>query len=211
VTGNERSDPVQTEPDAIADYTQFPALHNRTGLRRWRVHQQGFAPWLYASGPGGRFNLDHPYGTLYVASRAEVALREAAGAVLVGAAIVDSDWADQRVVSVLIVEGRRLADFCSEQAPGFGIVPGEITGPFPGYRIPRAWARTLHGSGFDGIRYASRFSPARAGFCEAYFGPAGQSAGQHQSLTIRSLISDMPGYRIAERPSSMDITITSPD
>jgi hypothetical protein len=126
--------------------------------------------------------------------------------------IVDSDWADQRVASELMVEARRLADFCSEQAPEFGIVPGEITGPFPGYWIPRAWARTLYSCGFSGIRYAFGFAPTQAGFCEAYFGPAGRSPGpRHLTVTIRSLINDMPGYRIAERPSSMNITIASPD
>lgn len=209
---SDRSGPVQAEPDLRWDYTGFPAVRIRSGTRRWRVHRRRFSPWFWASGPGGRFNLDPPYGTLYTASRAEVALRESAGTVLVAAAAVDSDWADQRVASRIAVDGGRLADFRSGRAPGFGVVPGEISGPFPDYQLPRIWAATLHGCRFGGIRYMSRFAPPDTGVCEAYFAGAGPADRPViQTVTIRSLVRDLPGYRIAERPSSMDITIHTAD
>lgn len=87
---------------------------------------------------------------------------------MVGAAVIDSDWANKRALSAVIVDSRRLANFRSSRAVGFGIVPGEIPGSFREYALTRSWAEALHRRGMDGIR-------------------------------------------IAERPSSVDITIISPD
>lgn len=210
--GHDRSDPGQQPPDPARDYSRFPPARVRTGARRWRVHQRRFQPWFYSSGAGGRFNLDDPFGTLYVASHPDVALRESAGTDMVGTTIIDADWADRRAVSHMPMEARTLANLRSSRAPSFGIIPGEVTGPFMAYRLTRAWAATFHGCGFGGVRYTSRFAPPGAMYCEAVFGQAGPVDGQVCSTTtVRELVATMPDYRLVEIPSSRDIMIVDTD
>lgn len=205
-----RSDPAQQDPEPHRDYSSFPAARLRPGQHRWRAHQARYSPWFYSSGPSARFNLDKPDGTMYVASRMEVAVREAAGALMVGICVIDSDWADRRTVSKVPCPGRRLANLRSSRAPDFGIVPGEITGPFEGYRIPRAWALCFHRWGFEGVRYSSRFSSPHARLCEALFGPTGPADGEVlEAVPMRHAVAALSGYRVAERPSSVDITINA--
>lgn len=67
----------------------------------YRAHHRGFGAWWFASDRQGRFNLDSPCGTCYLAIDEETALRERLGPTT---GVVSYGWADETQVFVLEVQ-----------------------------------------------------------------------------------------------------------
>lgn len=144
-----------------------------------RAHLAANGPWWFGS-QGGRFDLDRPRGTCYLATSAIAAVRERLGPVLARRATLPATVLDGVVVSRLRVgadagagggTGARLANLRSSRAALFAVTR-ELESMTP-YDVPRAWARAFHGLGLDGIRYGPRFSPGGAS-AVALFGFAGE-------------------------------------
>lgn len=63
VSGVAHTGSTQQPPDPKVDLTGFPHRTVLKGTQWFREHgPQG--PWYFAAGPGGRFNLDHPHGSI---------------------------------------------------------------------------------------------------------------------------------------------------
>jgi hypothetical protein len=158
------------------DLAGFPAFRLAATRALHRAHRAAAGPWWFSSSGGGRFDLDAPRGTCYLAFDACTAVRETAGETLVRLGWVSADFARERVVSRLTVpKGRSLADICHEAAAGFGVTR-EIATLTP-YALTRQWAQALADApgSFGGLRYQSRFTTAARATAVALFDAAGQA------------------------------------
>ena len=188
-----RERPAQLGPPE--DLTGFPQSQLRPGHRVYRAHLVSQGPWWFGSG-GGRFDLDPPRGTCYLASTALAAIRERLGPVLAGRRTVPRPALADVVVSRLTVTepggSIRLANLRSSRAAEFGVTR-ELESMTP-YDVPRAWARAWDAAGLDGVRYGPRFSPGRAS-AYAVFGPQGEDVrrGTDPAPVAASAVSGVPG------------------
>jgi hypothetical protein len=135
-----------------------------------RVTTVGAGPWWFSSG-GGRFDLEPPRGTCYLADDPLVALLESLGPLLTGPTIAASLLAGRQLWEVALPEQCDAADCTARPARRFGVT-GEIGSVTP-YTVPRRWAQALAAAGFGGVRYRARHDPA-GGRCLALFGIAGE-------------------------------------
>lgn len=136
----------------------------------WRVTRETHVPWWFSSNGGGRFDLEAPRGTCYLAFDPITALLEVIGPRLGGA--VSRDFFTERVIrSVSPPKRGRMADSTSRRALGYGVTP-EI-GVIVPYGLPRRWAERWREAGFDGVVYWARHDPQRSKSL-ALFGNAGE-------------------------------------
>lgn len=139
-----------------ADITGFPVRTLRRRRVLLRAHHRDFGAWWFASDTEGRFNLDPPNGTCYLAVDEETALRERLGPTN---GVVSYGWADETRVSVLEVQrGGRVADTCHKLAAQFGMTREVATYTGREYRLTRLWANKFHEYGLRGVLYESRFT-----------------------------------------------------
>ena len=191
----------------------FPATILSEGRPVARTHSPGRNPWWFASAPatnGGRFDLDAPMGTCYVADTVEVAVRERLRETLLAAGMVTSLAADSFEISIFRVPKQyRCAHIGVSRAAGFGVT-GELASLSPNnYSISRQWAMALNSIGFDGIRYSARFTPGRAN-AWAVFGQAG--ADQRPQPIIESTVSGQDacrqcGIKVMPIPSMSSLSV----
>jgi hypothetical protein len=141
------------------DIAGFPVLQLRKGKVLFRAHKVGNGPWWFASDVGGRFNLDAPAGTCYLAVDGETALRERLGPDMVRPGMVSQTWADETIVSKVSVQrGGRVADTCHKDAPKYGMTREVATYTGARYALTRRWAKKFHEAGLRGVLYESRFT-----------------------------------------------------
>lgn len=155
--------------DALAGFPQaghVPELHR---LSEWP------AVWWYASvdaverDGGGRFDLERPHGTCYVAESLDGAL--VAKLLRARSKIVVAERLDELVHATVTVRTTPpTADLTAPQATGFGL-NAEVHATLD-YRTPRRWARALRRAGWRGVRYLLRGDPT-ASPGRALFGRAG--------------------------------------
>lgn len=156
------------------DITGFPVHLLRKGKVLFRAHRTGLGPWWFASDEGGRFNLDPPAGTCYLAEDEETALRERLGPDITAGGIVSLNWADETVVSRLSVQrGGRLAHTCHDDGPRFGLTREIATYTGAKYNLTRRWAQKFHEAGLRGVLYESRFTTVAQPNAYAVFDDAG--------------------------------------
>lgn len=156
------------------DITGFPSTLLRKGKTLYRAHSVKFGPWFFASDDGGRFNLDAPHGTCYLATDEETALRERLGPDMSRRGLVSPGWADETVVSKLQVQrGGRLADTTHADCPRHGLTREIATYTGNRYTLTRLWATKFHGLGLRGVRYESRFTTAAKPNAYALFDSSG--------------------------------------
>lgn len=146
----------------------FPAIQCADAW--YRAHTAGRGPWWYAHNQQGRFDLSPPYGTCYLGSRIEVAVRERLGGTLVAAGMISAVEADRMLVSELWIDAD-LADTTAQQTTRCGITRELAT--LTGYDLPQRWAAALHRCGWAGLCYWPRFSPGPDRYAAALFGAAG--------------------------------------
>jgi len=149
----------------------FPDWPLTARRRLLRGHKTANGPWWFASTGGGRFDLDAPRGTCYVAFDDRTAIRETVGEVLTSGGVITAEFAAERSMSTLRVPTRRrLADTCAESAADFGLTRELCT--LTPYELPRRWAAAL-ADPFDGLRYQTRFTTGSGANAAALFGDAG--------------------------------------
>lgn len=181
----------------------------------YRAVRRGQGPWWFSSDGSGRFDLEAPEGTCYLATSAVAALLEVLGPELAAARAVGADLLAEREVRELRLPRRvRLADTTSRRAVAFGVT-AELTTIVP-YDLPRAWARALAALGFDGMRSSVRHDPESRPEGVALFGPAGERRwrrGRARPLdAIRSELEETTGIRVLARPplASLDVYRPAP-
>ena len=79
------------DPD---DLDGFPAWHVHAGTTLCRVTTSGLGPWWFSSDGQGRFDLEPPRGTCYLADEEVGALLEVLGPI----AVVSTGWARRLVL-----------------------------------------------------------------------------------------------------------------
>ncbi len=160
-----------------ADISGFPTKQLRKGRMLYRAHNKDNGPWWFASDDGGRFNLDPPAGTCYLAVDEETALRERLGRAMVKRGVVSQGWADETVVSrVSVFRGGRVAHTCHREATNHGMTREIATYARRGYGLTRSWARRFHAVGLRGILYESRFTTITEPNAYALFDDAGSKS-----------------------------------
>jgi hypothetical protein len=188
----------------------FPRWSLSTDRPIYRAHTSGSSPWWFASGPHGRFDLDEPRGTCYLAATPETAARERWGRALVAQQVVMASDADATVVSALRVPRRSsLADARSARAIMFGVTR-EISTLVP-YDVPRSWAAAFDAAGAQGVRYDARFSTAPKAVAYALFGAAGHADWPVDPYPAEGrLVASAAGIVVATVPHLDDLTIATP-
>jgi hypothetical protein len=163
-------------PNPPNDFDGFPEYQLRKGRRLFRAHRVGVGPWWFASNNEGRFNLDLPSGTCYLATDPETALRERLGRDMVRLNVVSAGWAAETEVSRLANQvGGRLADTCHEHAVRYGVTREIATHTGRKYVKTRKWAEAFHTRKLRGIRYESRFTTVAKPNAIALFDDAGDA------------------------------------
>ncbi|MGK2321149.1 RES family NAD+ phosphorylase [Gordonia rhizosphera] len=169
-----RRDSVALRVPDGRDLSGFPITVAGKDTDLYRAHRNGRGAWYFSASGAGRFDLEDPRGTCYLAIDLETAVREALGATLHALGAVDADFAVERSVSRLrLPRDRVLADLCHRRAVDFGVTR-EIHALTP-YMIPRAWAGALDAM-CDGLRYQSRFSTVPTANALAVFDDAGSKS-----------------------------------
>lgn len=157
--------------------TAFPGGQARG--ERFRAHRADLGPWWFAPAPstpagGGRFDLNAPHGTCYVANDIEAAVRERLGPRAAGHRwIPDSPILRQTMVSVVHARDRptkgKIANTTHAAAARW--VTREIS-TILDYSLTQGWATAFRKAGFAGVRYEPRFSTGHV-YAEGWFGPQG--------------------------------------
>ena len=171
-----RNDLAQQPPQPGQDLTSFPAVDG-PGSRQWRAHSVNFGPWFFGTTGAGRLDLPDTGddGTCYFADVVETAVRESLGPRLSADQTVTPDLAAALTVSAIAAPSpRRYADVNDKAAVRHGVTR-ELTTTVC-YDVTNAWADVLHQGGFEGVRYASRFTTEAAANSWALFGPKGPDA-----------------------------------
>jgi hypothetical protein len=167
-----RQQTAQQPPRDEVDYRRFPARTVKAATRWFRQHDAGRGPWWFSCTGDGRFDLDPPDGTCYLADTAAATVRERIGPDLAAHRLIAASLLTGRVISALTLDtDRRAGDLDSNRASDRYGVTGELLTMTP-YDVPRAWARVLHRAGFDAIKGRLRFSLSRTRGL-SLFGPAG--------------------------------------
>ena len=143
----------------------------------WRAHVRRAGPssgaWWFTSTPDGRFDLEAPKGTCYLASDATSALRERLGPTLSGVSSVEAADVDGVAVSRLpIPRGRDFADTTAGDAVKIPGLTREIC-TVVDYDLTRAWAAWFDKHHCGGVRYSARHTTAVGSLSYALFGKAG--------------------------------------
>lgn len=190
--------PAPADPDELEG---FPRWRLRPDRRLFRAHTADLGPWWFSSDGSGRFDLEPPFGTCYLATDVETALRERFGHELIEFGLVSFGAAATTVVSrVHVRPGRTIADLSHNDAARYRVTR-EI-GTTSDYPRTAGWAQALHAAGSSGVRYLSRFTTGTVGFAIALFGPAGHDdaaatdpdpiAGRDACMSIGVLVAHPP-------------------
>ena len=198
-------DRVALQPPA-ADLSTFPHKTVSKGRRWWRNHGP-LGPWYFDSSSEGRFNLDDPYGTLYLATSRECAVRERIG----------FDMADAGYVTAWLVDGRQVSelelpvDVRAARATGadclrWGLVAGELTN-VDDFSLTRSWARAFHAAGFGGMWTMLRFSGAHGRGLSVFGDKGPRDWGKPiTSMSMRAAVRSMH-LTVLDPPPSTGLTI----
>ncbi|WP_169925917.1 RES domain-containing protein [Serinibacter salmoneus] len=176
----------------------------------WFREHGPLGPWWFASGTGGRFNLDEPRGSLYLASSAEAAARERIGGPLAQAGVVPATLVEDRAVSAIALDASvEAADLTARDALRHGVVCHELCTMTP-YDVPRAWAAAFDAAGFGGIVGTIRFSPPTERALTV-FGGAGARDWEMpaDAVALRAVLEGLD-VRVIEPPSSRSLTFVDP-
>jgi hypothetical protein len=171
----------------------------------FRVCRQNNATWWFSSDGSGRFDLEAPEGTCYLASDSYAAIREASRL-----GPVTPRWCAEREIRTAAPPDpeARLAATTWKAAGRFGIT-NELIATVP-YDLSRRWASAFRAQGFDGIRHQLRHDQRPRAGGISLFGPAG--AGQFPDGARKPLDAETAaaaGVRVIEPPHSSVLTILS--
>lgn len=206
-----RRDEVAVQPPRQGlDLSRFPRRSVRKDTLWFREHGP-LGPWYFASGPGGRYNLDTPSGTLYLANSEVAAAKERVGRELASTQRIPASLVQDRSVSCLLMPAQvSLAYLTAGQVDQWGVIANELATVAP-YDVPRAWARTFHAEGFDGLWTCLRYGNTTAR-CVALFGTEGPRGWPMHDRTkpLREVL-ESNHYQVVDPPHSTQITWADPD
>ncbi|MCZ4277743.1 RES family NAD+ phosphorylase [Rhodococcoides yunnanense] len=176
-----------SEPKPVSELAErFPSYVYPAGTEFFRSHQARLGTWWYSSNGGGRFDLESPAGTCYLAEDEVLTLLEIFG----GQLAVPRYEVDARAASTITLGADiKVADLTANTGVAFGVT-AEIfsTADYP---LTQRWAAALRAAGFDGLRYWARHELERAGRCIALFGEAGEvHEGHHHVVKTTAALSD---------------------
>ena len=210
-----------TAPDETAhDFARFPGKplpvggswfrqpHDRASVDRGAWH---FSSYPAGAEGAGRFDLEEPDGTCYLASTRRAALNELLGPDHTGRGWVDAALLEGRVVSQLPLPAPvRAAATTTARAADFGLTNEIAT--TDRYDITQAWAEAWNRAGFDGVYAVLRFSPGNARGL-ALFGEAGTPSppppGDPDPPPVRALVESY-GIQVVDPPALPAVTLVSP-
>ncbi|MGH8776824.1 MAG: RES domain-containing protein [Jiangellaceae bacterium] len=183
------------------DLTGFPAVPPPNRLLR--VCRAGQATWWFSSDGTGRFDLDRPEGTCYLATDAYAAIREATRL-----GPVTTDWVQDRELREVRPPNpdARVAATSRKAAGRYGVTT-ELVTVLP-YDLPRRWATAFRAHEFDGIRHQLRHDQRARPSGIALFGAAGPGAfpeGRAEALMPHD--TERAGVNVLPPPSSITLTI----
>ncbi|WP_197021555.1 RES family NAD+ phosphorylase [Cellulomonas sp. HZM] len=202
-----RARPAQGPADR--DLSGFPRKNLPAGRRWYRQHGPA-GPWFFDSSTQGRFNLDSPRGTLYLASTPEGAARERIGFDLAATGWVPAGLVRDRVMSVLDLSVTcTVAYLTAGSALEWGVVSNELA-TTDDYALTRSWACAFDAAGFDGLWGRLRFSAGR-GRALALFGDEGTRPWpvDPHPRTLRDVVELDMLMHVVDAPSSTSLTILS--
>lgn len=187
-----------------ADLDGFPRVD--TAGRQWfRAHAAVNGPWWFSHDGSGRFDLEQPHGTCYLAGAVAVAMRERFGETLTRAGVVAGAAADQAMVSALPVAAT-VADTTSPASADYGVT--RELGTVVPYSLPRRWAAAFNRAKLQGIQYWPRFSVGGDAKALALFGSAGADDARPTDPSPMSgrEAARLAGIAVFDPPRSVPIT-----
>lgn len=205
---NRATPSLKPPPDDPTELRSFPRQVVESSRPLFRVVRQGNLPWWFGSTMEGRFDLEVPHGTCYLALDVLSALLEVIGPGPATPAFVEARCI-RRMFAPRTVE---IANTRDRKASRFGVT-AEI-GTITPYELPQAWAARLHGAGAEGISYWLRHDPARAEGC-ALFSETGLqktwNPGRERAISS-SLLDQLRkdyGFEIIKPPRSNQLSFKS--
>lgn len=165
--------------------------------------------WHFANSGKGRFDLPPKRGTCYLASSAEIALRERLGKQGASGPVPASMLTDVEVSRVDISEGKPLADLCHEDAVLVEGMTREIH-TTTDYATTQAWAEHFDVEGFGGIQYQPRHTLGREHTSFAVFGPKGAVTPNPTTILSALEVADEAGLQVDGPPRLSAVPIESP-
>lgn len=203
------------QPPTSERLQKFPQSMITTAKQLYRAHRVDLGPWYFCCDGSGRFDLDEPDGTCYLAEGPVAALRETLGGRLVTAGVVDGAEVDRRQISALHLPADiRVANTTASAAANHGVT--RELGTVVPYDVPQAWAQAWAAAGVAGIRYLGRFSTATGNEtrCVAVFGLAGVAATHYQpdpTPTPARAVATKAGIRVIDpMPPVAGLTVVDP-
>jgi len=199
----------QTNPQPNVDLAAFPAKLIPAKRVVYRQHASKHSPWYFASGDRGRFNLDEPSGTLYLATTPKAAALELVGPDAAANGYINASVVNGRLISKLRTPvAIRAACLTSPNALNWRIVVHELIS-MPTYIIPRAWARAFAVAGFAGLWVPLRFSdPKPRGI--ALFGKSGtRNWPRDVNPETARKVCEKNGISVIDPPHSRALNIVS--
>lgn len=194
-----------------ADLSDYPHKYVERG-RRWFREHGPLGPWFFACTNEGRFNLEAPLGTLYLASGKECSARERVGIDLANGPVVPSSIVADRWVSELeLQEDVRAARLTHPDALNWQLVASELMAITP-YDLPRKWASAFEAAGFGGLWGRLRFTNANHGRGLSVFGPKGTRPTwptDPDRQPLRTVLQEMR-VRVEDPPLRSAVTVIDP-
>ena len=133
------------------------------------MHREGHGAWWFSSDGSGRFDLERPNGTCYLAQTPLGTLIEHFDGIDL---IPQEDLDQRRIASLSPGRALRLADCTSSHIRSFGADLSLSAGS--DYARTQQFAAWFHANSFDGVRYFLRNDPAATLIGIALFGSAGE-------------------------------------
>lgn len=186
---------------APGDLTGFPSVSPPKRLLRVCRAAQG--TWWFSADGSGRFDLESPRGTCYLATDAYAAIREATRL-----GPVSSLWVRARELREVAPPdpNAKLAATTRQAAGRYGVTT-ELVTVVP-YDLPRRWATAFHAHGFDGIRHELRHDQRARPSGVALFGPTGAgSSDSGRGTTLTAAAVEATGVAVLPPPHSAALTI----
>ena len=189
----------------------FPITVIEAGTDLWRVHRVVHGPWFF--GQSGRFGLDAPYGSCYVAMDPMSAISET---VVRGLTILhEHDLNDRCIHQLSLLHRVIVANLKDSAAAGFGVTRN--FGTEEPYDRTREWARAFFRMNLEGIHYWPRYDLVDGSASVALFGTAGERKswrrGRCSSLSAkqwRQRIQNDLGVTILGLPRDADLDFVIP-
>ncbi len=165
---------LEAPPTDVATLAIGPSIGGTESLVRC-TRSVFDSPWYFSADGSGRFDLEDPEGTCYLASDIVGALRETLGPDYMRGNLVAESFFINRTLWELLPRSTGLTDHIAnllDDGWNFIGLTNEIF-DISSYILPRAWADCFRRAGWEGIRVRLRHLLSSERYGVALFGPAG--------------------------------------